>query len=85
MNISNGQLWKYSSFIENKNYSFNKEEILNNITKEQIDEAYSTISKWKSYEATPLLLLNKLSKELNLNQIYYKMSQKDLILNLLKL
>ena len=76
MNISNGQLWKYSSFIENKNYSFNKEEILNYITKEQIDEAYSTISKWESYEATPLLLLNKLSKELNLNQIYYKDESK---------
>ena len=76
MNISNGQLWKYSSFIENKNYSFNKEEILNNITKEQIDEAYSTISKWKRYEATPLLLLNKLSKELSLNQIYYKDESK---------
>tara|TARA_Y100001936_G_C16019757_1_gene638736 strand:- start:28 stop:1152 length:1125 start_codon:yes stop_codon:yes gene_type:complete len=76
MNISNGQLWKYSSFIENKNYSFNKEEILNYITKKQIDEAYSTISKWESYEATPLLLLNKLSKELNLNQIYYKDESK---------
>ena len=76
MNISNGQLWKYSSFIENKNYSFNKEEILKYITKEQIDEAYSTISKWESYEATPLLLLNKLSKELNLNQIYYKDESK---------
>ena len=36
MNISNGQLWKYSSFIENNNYSFNKEEILNYISKEQI-------------------------------------------------
>ena len=76
MNISNGQLWKYSSFIENKNYSFNKEEILNYITKKQIDDAYSTISKWESYEATPLLLLNKLSKELNLNQIYYKDESK---------
>ena len=76
MNISNGQLWKYSSFIENKNYSFNKEEILNYITKEQIDEAHSTISKWESYEPTPLLLLNKLSKELNLNQIYYKDESK---------
>ena len=76
MNISNGQLWKYSSFIENNNYSFNKEEILNYITKEQIDEAHSTISKWESYEPTPLLLLNKLSKELNLNQIYYKDESK---------
>ena len=76
MNISNGQLWKYSSFIENNNYSFNKREILNNITKEQIDEAHSTISKWKNYEPTPLLLLNKLSKELNLNKIYYKDESK---------
>jgi len=76
MNISNGQLWKYSSFIENKNYSFSKEEILKNITKEQIDEAYLTISKWDRYCPTPLLLLNKLSKELNLNKIYYKDESK---------
>jgi diaminopropionate ammonia-lyase len=76
MNISNDQLWKYSSFIENNNYSFNKEEILKNITKEQIDEAYLTISKWDSYNPTPLLLLNKLSKELNLNKIYYKDESK---------
>ena len=59
MNISNGQLWKYSSFIQNKNYSFNKHEILKNITREQIDDAYLTISKWESYNPTPLLNLNK--------------------------
>ena len=76
MNISNGQLWKFSSFISNKNYSFNKEEILKNITKKQIDDAYLTISKWDSYSPTPLLLLNKLSKELNLNKIYYKDESK---------
>jgi len=76
MNISNGQLWKYSSFIENKNYSFNKEEILKNISKEQIDEAYLTITKWDNYNPTPLLILNKLSKELNLNKIYYKDESK---------
>ena len=76
MNISNGQLWKYSSFIENKNYSFNKDEILKNITKEQIDEAYSSISNWDNYEPTPLLFLSKLSKELGLNKIYYKDESK---------
>ena len=76
MNISNGQLWKYSSFTENKNYSFNKDEILENITKEQIDEAYSTISSWDNYKPTPLLLLDKLSKELGLNKIYYKDESK---------
>ena len=76
MNIFNGKLWKYSSFIENKNYSFNKEEILKNITEEQLDDAYSTISKLDNYKPTPLLLLNKLSKELNLNKIYYKDESK---------
>ena len=76
MNIFNGKLWKYSSFIENNNYSFNKEEILKNITEEQLDDAYSTISKWDNYKPTPLLLLNKLSKELNLNKIYYKDESK---------
>jgi len=76
MNISNGQLWKYSSFIENKNYSFSRDKILKNITKEQIDEAYLTISKWDSYSPTPLLKLNKLSAELNLNKIYYKDESK---------
>jgi len=76
MNISNGQLWKYSSFIENKNYSFSRDEILKNISKDQIDEAYLSISKWDSYKPTPLLLLNKLSNELNSNKIYYKDESK---------
>ena len=76
MNISNGQQWKYTSFTENKNYSFNKDEILENITKEQIDEAYSKISSWDNYKPTPLLLLNKLSKELGLKKIYYKDESK---------
>ena len=76
MNIFNGQLWKYSTFIENKNYSFSRDEILKNITEEQIDEAYLTISKWDGYSSTPLLKLNKLSKELNLNTIYYKDESK---------
>ena len=48
--ISNGHLWKYSSCIENKNYSFSKEEILKTLSKEEIDEAYLSISKWKNYK-----------------------------------
>ena len=74
--ISNGHVWKYSSFAENKNYSFRKEEILKTISKKEIDEAYLAISKWENYKPTPLLLLNKLSKELNLNKIYYKDESK---------
>ena len=74
--ISSDHIWKYSSFIENKNYSFCKDEILKTISKEEIDDAYLTISKWENYNPTPLLLLNKLSKELNLNKIYYKDESK---------
>ena len=74
--ISNGHVWKYSAFLENNNYSFSKEEILKNISKQEIDEAYLTISKWKNYKPTPLLFLNKLSKELNLNKIFYKDESK---------
>ena len=74
--LSNGHQWKYTEFTENKNYSFNKDEILENITKEQIDEAYYKISSWDNYKPTPLLLLNKLSKELGLKKIYYKDESK---------
>tara|TARA_Y100000590_G_scaffold238718_1_gene268545 strand:+ start:110 stop:1237 length:1128 start_codon:yes stop_codon:yes gene_type:complete len=74
--ISNGHVWKYSSFIENKNFSFNKEEILKNISIKEIDEAYLSISSWENYNPTPLLILNKLSKELNLNKIFYKDESK---------
>ncbi len=74
--ISNGHVWKYSSFIENNNFSFNKEEILKNISIQEIDDAFLTISKWENYKPTPLLLLNKLCKELNLNKIFYKDESK---------
>tara|TARA_B100002052_G_C15840067_1_gene579736 strand:+ start:490 stop:1617 length:1128 start_codon:yes stop_codon:yes gene_type:complete len=74
--ISNGHVWEYSSFIENKNFSFNKEEILKNISIQEIDDAFLTISKWENYKPTPLLLLNKLCKELNLNKVFYKDESK---------
>ena len=74
--LSNGHQWKYSEFIENKNFSFDKNKILSSLSKDEIDDAYSTISKWKGYTPTPLLELNKLSKELNLNKIYYKDENK---------
>ena len=74
--LSNRHLWKYSKFIENKNYSFNKDKILNCLTKDDIDEAYLNISKWENYIPTPLVELNKLSEELNLNKIFYKDESK---------
>jgi diaminopropionate ammonia-lyase len=74
--LSNGHLWKYSKFIENKNYSFNQNKIFNSLSKKDIDEAYLSISNWKNYTPTPLIELNKLSKELNLNKIFYKDESK---------
>jgi len=74
--LSNGHLWKYTEFIENKNFSFDKTKILNSLSKQDIDEAYSSISNWEGYSPTPLLELNKLSKELNLNKIFYKDESK---------
>ena len=74
--LTNGHQWKYSKFIENKNYSFDKNQILNSLSEKEIDDAYSSISKWEGYASTPLILLNKLAKELNVNKIFYKDENK---------
>jgi diaminopropionate ammonia-lyase len=74
--LSNGHQWKYSEFINNKNYSFDKDQILSSLSEKEIDAAYSSISKWEGYNPTPLISLNKLSKELNLNKIFYKDESK---------
>jgi len=74
--LSNGHLWKYSEFITNKNYSFEKEQILKSLSKKEIDDAYLSIKEWNGYSPTPLINLNKLSHELNLNKILYKDESK---------
>ena len=74
--LSNGHQWKFSEFLDNKNYSFNKKNILSSLSKKEIDNAYSSISRWEGYNPTPLISLNKLSKELNLNNVYYKDENK---------
>ncbi len=74
--LSNGHLWKHSEFIENKNFSFNKNKILSSLSKKEINDAYLSISSWDGYSPTPLIELNKLSKELGLNKIFYKDESK---------
>ena len=74
--INQDNVWKISKYLENKYYNFSRDEILKILSKNFIEEAYNKISKWPSYEATPLISLNKLSKELNLNNIFYKDDQK---------
>ena len=70
--IIQNSIWSISSFVENNNFSFDKNQILNSLSKSDIDEAYSSISSWTGYSSTPLIELNKLSEELNLNKIFYK-------------
>ena len=74
--LSNGHQWKYSEFLDNKHYSFDKNQILRSISKDDIDDAYNSISKWEGYAPTPLIRLNKLSKELSLKNIFYKDEDK---------
>ena len=65
-----------SSFIENKEYNFDKNKILTHLPEKFIDEAIEAISSWDNYVPTPLLKLNKLNDELKLNNIYYKDEDK---------
>ena len=76
MSINYSHINKFSSFIKNKNYSFSREEILSVLNKETIDKAFNSLSGWENYEPTPLLNLNKLSKDLGLKNIFYKDESK---------
>ncbi len=68
--------WSIKSLIENKNFKFNKEKILNSLPEELIDEAIQSICKWETYAPTPLIKLNKLKDELGFKEIYYKDEDK---------
>ena len=76
MPIDYSHIKKFSSFIKNNNYSFSREKILNVLDKSAIDKAYNTISNWETYKPTPLLNLDKLSKNLGLKNIFYKDESK---------
>ena len=70
------QKWKYSKFLFNKKHKFSRDYILRCLPSDLLRDSYRTISKWKGYSPTPLLNLNKLNKELNLNNIFYKDESK---------
>jgi len=74
--ILQNNIWSISSFLENKKYKFNKKDILTHLPEKFIEEAIQVISSWKSYSPTPLIKLNKLDKELKLNNVYYKDEDK---------
>ena len=68
--------WKYSHFLINEKNNFSKNDILSVLPKHDTDEAYKIISRWDNYYPTPLISLNKLSKKLKLNKIFYKDESK---------
>ncbi len=68
--------WKISKFLTNKKFNFNRQDILRILPEVYIDDAYKTISSWPSYKPTPLVSLNKLSKNINLKNIFYKDESK---------
>ena len=68
--------WKYSKFLLNKNYKFNRNYVLKYLPSNLLVDSYKKISNWKGYSPTPLLNLNKLNKILKLNNIFYKDESK---------
>ena len=74
--IIQNNICSISSFIDNKEYNFDKNKILTHLPEKFIDEAIEAISSWDNYAPTPLLKLNKLNDELKLNNIYYKDEDK---------
>tara|TARA_Y100001970_G_scaffold177867_1_gene216701 strand:+ start:105 stop:1244 length:1140 start_codon:yes stop_codon:yes gene_type:complete len=76
--------WKFSKFIDNKNYNFKRDKILDVCGKENLTDAYNTISSWQNYDVTPLVKLNKLSNKLNFNNIFYKDESKRFLLKSFK-
>ena len=68
--------WKYSRILKNDYKNFNKDNIFNYLSKNEIDEAFKKISSWDNYSPTPLLSLNQLSNKLNLKNIFYKDESK---------
>ena len=75
-NISNDKSWKYSDFIENSNYNFDKNKIFNVLSKNEMNDAFNMISRWDGYSPTPLENLNHLASELQLKNIFYKDESK---------
>ena len=67
---------KFTKFINNENFEFDRSKILKILNSDLLADAYKTISKWQNYQPTPLESLNKLSNELKLKNIFYKDESK---------
>ena len=68
--------WKFTKFLSNKDYIFNRSYVLKFVSSKLLSNAYKSISSWKNYKLTPLLSLNKLKKDLKLKNVFYKDESK---------
>ena len=68
--------WKFSNFVSNSNYNFDRKTIIDICGENNLNDALKVISSWKNYKPTPLLKLNKLSNKLNIKNIFYKDESK---------
>ena len=76
MSLNNISKWKYSNFLINKSYNFDRKKILKIIPSSLLFNSNKTISNWKNYKKTPLINLEKLNQILRLNKIFYKDESK---------
>ena len=70
--LKNLKSWKYKKLLKNNHYSFKRNYVLKQLPASLITNAFKAISGWKNYKPTPLLSLDKLRKNLNFNNIFYK-------------
>ncbi len=68
--------WKFTKFLSNKDYIFNRSYVLKFVSSKSLGNAYKSVSGWKNYKVTPLLSLNKLKKNLKLKNVFYKDESK---------
>ena len=74
--LKNLKSWKYKKLLKNNRYNFKRSYVLKHLPSSLITNAYKSISGWKNYKVTPLLSLDKLKKNLKLNNIFYKDESK---------
>ena len=65
-----------TKFLINDNFKFKRNYVLKYLHSTMLSNAFNSISSWRNYRATPLLKLNKLQKNLKLNNIFYKDESK---------
>ena len=68
--------WKFTKFLSNKDYIFDRSYVLKFVSSKLLGNAYKSVSSWKNYKVTPLLSLNKLKKNLKLKNVFYKDESK---------